>query len=158
MLPAATVALHVVPVDRRSERIVMHQDRCVELAREAAVECGERHDYMPATDLLAETWHPHRWVVDAMLKAAHEAETERDQYRAGNTELLGLWMKLLDGQDIIDVQERVREILTGSGLLVGNAPQWDALEARKPKQKTWAEAVNECVTDPEARARLLAME
>jgi hypothetical protein len=136
----------------------MHQDRCVELAREAAVECGERHDYMPATDLLAETWHPHRWVVDAMLKASHEAEKERDQYRAGNTELLELWMKLLDGQDIIDVQERVREILTGAGLLVDNAPQWAALEARKPKQKTWAEAVNECVTDTEERARLLAME
>ena len=28
----------------------MHQDRCVELAREAAVACGERHDYMPATE------------------------------------------------------------------------------------------------------------
>lgn len=24
----------------------MHQDRCVELARQAAVDCGERHDYM----------------------------------------------------------------------------------------------------------------
>ncbi|HNB43676.1 MAG TPA: hypothetical protein PLL72_05725 [Burkholderiaceae bacterium] len=48
----------------------MHQDRCVELAREAAVDCGERHAYMPATELLAETWLPHRWVVDAMLMAA----------------------------------------------------------------------------------------
>jgi hypothetical protein len=53
----------------------------------------------------------------------------------------------------------VREILTGAGLLnTDNTPNWDALEARKPKRKTWAEAVNECVTDPEARVRLLAMD
>jgi len=143
----------------RSERMNMHQDRCVELAREAAVDCGERHDYMPATELLAETWQPHRWVIDAMLLAAHDAEQERDRYKAGNTELLELWMKLLAGDDIIDVQERVREILTGAGLLnTDNTANWDALEARKPKQKTWVEAVNECVTDPEARARLLAMD
>lgn len=136
----------------------MHQDKCVEIARQAAVDCGERHDYMPATDLLAETWQPHRWVVDAMLLAADEAERERDAFKAGNTELLGLWMKLLAGDDIIDVQERVREILTGAGLLnTDNTPSWDALEARKPKPITWEQAVNQCVTDPEARERLLAM-
>lgn len=136
----------------------MHQDKCVEIARQAAVDCGERHDYMPATDLLAETWQPHRWVVDAMLLAADEAERERDAFKAGNTELLGLWMKLLAGDDIIDVQERVREILTGAGLLnTDNTPNWDALEARKPKPITWEQAVNQCVTDPEARERLLAM-
>ena len=93
----------------------MHQDKCVEIARQAAVDCGERHDYMPATDLLAETWQPHRWVVDAMLLAADEAERERDAFKAGNTELLGLWMKLLAGDDIIDVQERVREKMAGMG-------------------------------------------
>lgn len=136
----------------------MHQDRCVQLAREAAVDCGERHGYMPATELLAETWQPHRWVVDAMLLAAHEAEQERDQYRSGNTELLELWMKLLDGQNICDVQDRVREILDSAGLRRDGVLNWAALEARKPQRKTWAEAVNECVTDPEARARLLAME
>lgn len=136
----------------------MHQDRCVELAREAAVACGERHDYMPATDLLAETWQPHRWVIDAMLLAADEAERERDGFKAGNTELLELWLKLLDGQDIIDVQERVREILTGAGLLnPDNTPNWQALEDRKPKRITWEQAVAECVTDPAERARLLAM-
>jgi len=137
----------------------MHQDQCVEIARGAAVACHERHDYMPATTLLAETWKPHRWVVDAMLLAADVAERERDRYQSGNTELLSLWMRLLAGQDIIDVQERVREILTDAGLINrDNTPNWDALEARKPKQKTWAQAVNECVTDPEERARLLALD
>lgn len=136
----------------------MNQDKAIELARVAAVCCGERHDYMPPTELLAEAWHPHRWVVDAMLLAAHEAEQERDQYRAGNTELLELWMKLLDGLDICAVQDRVREILDGTGLRRDGALDWAALEARKPKRQTWAEAVNECVTDPEARARLLAMD
>lgn len=135
----------------------MHQDQAREIARAAAVACHERHDYMPPTPLLAEVWQPHRWVVDAMLLAAHEAETQRDQYRAGNTELLGLWMKLLDGQDIIDVQERVREILEGAGLLRDGKPEWAALEARKPKRQTWEQAVRECVTDPAEAERLLAL-
>lgn len=136
----------------------MHQDKCIELAREAAVACGERHSYMPATDLLAETWHPHRWVVDAMLLAADEAERERDAFKAGNTELLELLMKLHAGQHE-SILPRVREILAGAGLLnADNTLNRAALEARKPQRQTWAEAVNECVTDPEARARLLAME
>ena len=93
-----------------------------------------------------------------MLLAAHDAEGERDRFKAGNTELLELWLKLLDGQDIIDVQERVREIPTGAGLLnADNTPNWQALEDRKPKQITWEQAVTECVTDPAARERLLAM-
>lgn len=135
----------------------MHQEKCVELAREAAVDCGERHDYMPATPLLAEVWHPHRWVVDAMLLAAHEAEQERNRYKAGNTELLELLMKLHAGEHSA-LLPRVREILAGAGLLTSDYRlNWPALEERKPKQITWEQAVNECVTDPDARARLLAM-
>ena len=135
----------------------MHQDQCVQLAREAATYCGERHDYMPATELLAETWQPHRWVVDAMLLAADVAEKERDAYKAGNTELLGLLMKLCLGETT-EPLARARDILTGAGLMnADHTPNWDALEARKPKQITWEQAVNKCVTDPEARARLLAM-
>ena len=135
----------------------MHQDECVEIAKIAAVGCGERHDYMPADAQQAEQWQPHRWVVEAMLVAADAAERERDSFKAGNTELLELWLKLLDGQDIIDVQERVREILEGTGLLRDGKPDWAALEARKPQPKTWSQAVAECVTDPAERDRLLAM-
>lgn len=136
----------------------MHQDKAVELAREAAVDCGERHAYMPATPLLAEVWQPHRWVVDAMLLAAHEAEQERDSYRAGNTELLGLLMKLCAGEHTA-VLERARDILTGAGLMrADHTLNWQALEDRKPKQITWEQAVNECVTDPAEREQLLAMD
>lgn len=135
----------------------MHQDRCVQLAREAAVDCGERHDYMPATELLAETWQPHRWVVDAMLLAADEAERERDAFKSGNTELLELLMKLHAGQHE-SILPRVREILVGAGLVnADNTLNWPALEARKPKPITWEQAVNEYVTDPQRRAELLAM-
>lgn len=136
----------------------MHQDRCVELCREAAVNCGERHDYMPVAEAQAQAWQPHRWVVDAMLMATGEAEGERDSFRAGNTELLELLMKLHAGQHE-SLLPRMREILAGAGLLsVDNTLNWEALEARKPKQMTWEEAVNNCVTDPEVRARLLAIE
>lgn len=136
----------------------MHQDQCVEIARQAAVACGERHSYMPATELLAEVWRPHRWVIDAMLLAAHAAEVDRDRYRNGNTTLLELWMRLLDGEDLLDVHERVREVLAAAGLLdeLGK-PNWAALEARKPKPITWEQAVNESITDPEERARILAL-
>lgn len=54
------------------------QDQCVEIARQAAAACHERHDYMPSTVRLAETWQPHRWVVDAMLCVVDMAKTERD--------------------------------------------------------------------------------
>lgn len=136
----------------------MHQDQCVEIARQAAVACHERHDYMPATELLAEVWQPPRWVIDAMLCAATVAEGERDRYRAGNTELLGLFMRLIDGDDILELTDRVREILTGAGLVnPDHTMNWQALEDRKPKQISWEQAVNELVTDPEERARLLAM-
>lgn len=135
----------------------MHQDRCVQLAREAAVDCGERHDYMPTTELLAETWQPHRWVVDAMLLAADEAERERDAFKAGNTELLEALMRYAEGQESAsafaqDVLGRAGMLHPGDGTL-----NWAALEHRKPKPITWEQAVNECVTDPAARARLLAM-
>lgn len=140
-----------------TERTDVHQDRCVELARQAAVDCEERHGYMPATPLLAEDWQPHRWVVDAMLSAAYEAEQDRDRYRAGNTELLELLMKLHAGEHAA-ILPRVREILAGAGLVNADLTlNWPALEARKPKPQTWAEAVNECITDPAERARLLAM-
>ena len=92
-----------------------------------------------------------------MLLAAHEAERERDSFKAGNTELLELLMKLHAGQSE-SILPRVREILAGAGLVdADNTLNWEALEARKPKPITWEQAVNECVTDPEARARLLAM-
>lgn len=136
----------------------MHQDQCVEIARGAAVACRERHDYMPATPLLAEVWQPHRWVIDAMLCAATIAEGERDRYQAGNTELLELLMKLHAGERE-SLLPRLRDILMGAGLVNADYTlNWPALEARKPKQITWEQAVNELVTDPDERARLLAME
>lgn len=68
-------------------------------------------------------------------------------------------MKLHAGDDIPDVVEQARAILATAGLLrPDNTLDWEALEARRPKQQTWGEAVNECVTDPDLRARLLAMD
>lgn len=89
-------------------------------------------------------------LADALAKVA--------AYRSGNTELLELWMKLVDGADIIDVMERVREILSGAGLLgADNTLNWQALEDRKPKRQTWEQAVRECITDPAVVERLLAL-
>lgn len=88
-----------------------------------------------------------------------DAQEEARRYRNGNTTLLELFMRLIDGDDIADVLQEVRQILRETGLLnADNTPNWPALQARKPKRQTWAEAVNECVTDPAERARLLAFD
>ena len=145
--------------ERRAEELHegCHQDKAIQLAREAAVDCEERHSYMPPTPLLAEDWMPHRWVIDAMLSAAYDAEQERDRYRAGNTQLIEALMRFAEGQP--DAGEFAQPILAECGMLNGSdgTLNWAALEARRPKQQTWAEAVNECVADPAERARLLAM-
>ena len=49
--------------ERRAEELHegCHQDKAIQLAREAAVDCEERHSYMPPTPLLAEDWMPHLW-------------------------------------------------------------------------------------------------
>ena len=112
---------------------------------------------MPATPLLSEVWQPHRWVVDAMLLAADVAERERDRYKAGNTLLLKALMYAHEDKDDTNAL-RVQALREAGMLNEDDSCNWDALEARKPKQKTWAEAVNECVTDPAERARLLAMD
>ncbi len=66
-------------------------------------------------------------------------------------------MKLHAGEHTA-ILPRVRDILAGAGLVgADNTLNWQALQARKPKPIPWAQAVNECVTDPEARARLLAL-
>lgn len=135
----------------------MHQDKCVELARDAAVDCDERHTYMPTDAAAAADWHPHRWVVDAMLLAADVAERERDQFKAGNTSLLQALMLAHEDRDTA-AASRV-SVLREAGMLNDDGTcNWQALEDRKPKQVTWAQAVNECVTDPAARARLLALD
>lgn len=135
----------------------MHQDQCVQIAREAAVACGERHSYMPDTDEAAATWQPHRWVIDAMLVASGEAERERDSFRAGNTDLLEILMNLCMGQTT-EPLIKARVILTSAGLMSPEGKlNWDVLEARRPKPISWEQAVNECVTDPAERARLLAL-
>ena len=135
----------------------MHQNHCIELAREAAMDCAEKHSYMPKTDLEALSWQPHRWVVDAMLRAADVAERERDNFRAGNTALLKALM--YEHEDKDDANALRCQALREAGMLNADGTcNWEALEARTPQPKTWAQAVDECVTDPDERARLLAME
>jgi hypothetical protein len=135
----------------------MNHDQCLRIAREEAMDCPERHDYMPKSEMDAASWKPHQWVVDAMQRAAVEAERERDQYRAGNTALLTALMYANEDKD--DANALRGQALREAGMLNEDGScNWLALEARKPKQQTWAEAVNECISDPAERARLLAME
>jgi hypothetical protein len=94
------------------------------------------------------------------------------QYRNGNTALLEALMDMVhqhfadtpDGflqhgfissdENAIDVLLRAQmaEHVSGKGYRL----LWEELEARKPKQKTWAEVVNECIDDPARRAELLS--
>lgn len=135
----------------------MQDQRCIKIAREEAMDCEERHDYMPRSDMDAASWKPHLWVVYAMQRAADEAERERDQYRAGNTALLKALMYAHEDKDDANAL-RVQALREAGMLNADGSCNWQALDARTPKPLTWAQAVNQCVTDPAERARLLAMD
>lgn len=100
-----------------------------------------------------------------------------DSYRAGNTALLEALMDMVwqfIGTDdrnavfshhYIGAEEAAINVLIAAGMAAQVEPGansyrllWDALEARKPKRQTWAEAVEECITDPAEKVRLLALE
>lgn len=79
------------------------------------------------------------------------------RYRSGNTELLELMMKMCAGETTKPL-ERARDILLSTGLMRADGTlDWDALEERKPKPQTWAEAVRSSVKDPAEQARLIAL-
>ena len=127
----------------------MHQDRCVELVREAAVACGERHDYMPpricsprrgsctAGSSTRCCWQPTR------------LSARRDEYRAGNTELLRLLMMATPGSTSRSCRG-VREILVGAGLCErGQHAELGRPGRAQAEADHREQAVNECVTDPQ---------
>lgn len=108
------------------------------------------------------------WMLQDVLR-------ERDSYRAGNTALLEALMDMVyqhcpmddsiaeimnhghlsANENAIRILEEARMTKpTGGGWIL----DWAALEARKPKRQTWAEAVHECVTDPQEIARLMALD
>ena len=49
-------------------------DRLIEIARKAALNSTRRYSYMPAIQEDANSWLPHRWVVEAMRDAVFAAE------------------------------------------------------------------------------------
>jgi hypothetical protein len=46
----------------------MNNEHLFHIAKQAAVTCTERHDYMPLA--MTDEWAPHQWVIDAMSAAA----------------------------------------------------------------------------------------
>lgn len=109
-------------------------------------------------------------VYELLLKT----QQERDSFRAGNTALLEALMDMCNqhchqvNTDVLwhhfpSANEDALELLEEAGMATptqgdGWILNWDALDARKPKRKTWAEAVHECVTDPQEIARLMALD
>ena len=123
--------------------------------------------------------------IESELEQVYEllakAQQERDSFRAGNTALLEALMNMVaghcqsldDGDCFIITRDRYEADAFGTLIEAGMMEQfvvnpmagesyyklkWDALDARKPKRKTWAEAVHECVTDPQEIARLMALD
>ena len=105
--------------------------------------------------------------LDDALALMSEQVATVAKYKAGNTALLEALMDMVhqhctSGADevhhgYISSGEAAVEVLEQAGMLIDGKLQWQALEDRKPKRQTWEQAVNECITDPEQRARLLAM-
>lgn len=130
-----------------------------EQALEALRDIAEGSIPRGAADLLRRHIESTAAEVEALRDDAATAALERDRYRNGNTTLLELLMSLHAGNDIVDTVERSREILRETGLMdEAGGLNWQALEARKPKPKTWEQAVRECVTDPAEVERLLALD
>jgi len=103
------------------------------------------------------------------------AMMERDRYKTGNTALLESLMDMVYQHCIVDEQnemlfhdylsanENAFNLLREAGMMRVSSDgkyflDWSALEARKPKPQTWAQAVREIVTDPVEIARLLALD
>lgn len=49
-------------------------DQLIEIARKAALNSTHRYSYMPAIQEDANSWFPHRWVIEAMRDAVSAAE------------------------------------------------------------------------------------
>ena len=50
----------------------MKRNEAIEIARRAALESVENHNYIPSSKNEAETFNPHEWVIDAITKARDE--------------------------------------------------------------------------------------
>lgn len=94
-----------------------------ELAREAALECYVKYNYLPASKEAAENWHPHVWVTDAMQKAcaseserARTAELRADAAEAELAKIGGDYCKRTDelicaNEKLADAEQRVAGLL-----------------------------------------------
>lgn len=104
----------------------------------------------------------------------YSLQTQVESYRNGNTELLEALMDMvgqffigndMDGplrHSFMSAEEIAMAVLIAAGMAEEIGPNccrllWDKLEARKPKQQTWAEAVRECIADPAEVERLLGL-
>jgi len=137
----------------------------------------ERHaDGWGDVGYMMEQWR----AANASATQQHEAEVdalkaEVERYRNGNTAaleaLMGMaWQYMghhntsdcIVSHDFMGAGEECCDVLEEAGLAKptgdGCELDWAALEARKPKQQTWAEAVNELDVSDEEKARLLAFE
>lgn len=108
--------------------------------------------------------------IESELEQVYEllvqAQQERDSFRAGNTALLEALMcfvyRVSNGGRAGEIELEINaatQVLREAGMIANDGSMdWDALDARKPKRQTWAEAVHECVTDPQEIARLMALD
>jgi len=113
-------------------------------------------------------------IISGLYVSLDEMKGERDSYKAGNTALLEALMCMCNqhcahrasgalDHGYLSANEDALEILEQAGMATpvkgdGWTLNWAALEARKPKPQTWAQAVHEVVTDPVEIARLLALD
>lgn len=95
-------------------------------------------------------------LLEALMDMVNQffySKNSHGQYDEDGDILSHSFMSAEEGAISVLIQAGMAEEVTGKGYRL----LWDKLEARKPKQQTWEEAVRECINDPAEVERLLAL-
>jgi ribosomal protein S9 len=95
--------------------------------------------------------------MEMLRMEVYESMKRVQEYRAGNTELMGALMLLMGGGE--EARAGAMKVLVTCGMADENgALNWLALAARKENRWTWEHCVRTLVKDPATVERLLALD
>jgi len=112
---------------------------------------------MPADEQIARLRRGNTDLLEALMDMVNQFFYHKNEHSQSDEDgefISHAFMSAEEGAIAVLIDAGMAEEVKGKGYRL----LWDNLEARKQKRQTWAEAVNECVNDPDERARLLALD
>jgi len=113
-------------------------------------------DVMPLDEQVKRLRAGNTALLEALMDMVNQffySKNRSGQYDEDGDILSHSFMSAEEGAIEVLIQAGMAEEVPGKGYRL----LWDKLEARRPKQQTWEEAVRECITDPAEIERLLAL-